>query len=156
MSYELGCITDQIQVLHPCHKLAYFRKLKWPLDWINLAETLVRDEFERNYTAIFDNVEDEEDDNDNEASPKPKVSHSAPVCYFFIDTLAWWYEKRAMFPQLSRMALDYLSIPGECGFVLASSYHTLTHASPRRRRVPSCALVNGVFKNLSRLKMLLQ
>lgn len=85
MSYELGCITDQIQVLHPCHKLAYFRKLKWPLDWINLAETLVRDEFERNYTAIFDNVEDEEDDNDNEASPKPKVSHSAPVCYFFID-----------------------------------------------------------------------
>jgi hAT family C-terminal dimerisation region len=28
------------------------------------------------------------------------------------DVLAWWYERRAMFPCLSRMALDYLSIPG--------------------------------------------
>jgi hypothetical protein len=29
------------------------------------------------------------------------------------DGLAWWYERRAMFPCLSRMARDYLSIPGE-------------------------------------------
>ena len=28
------------------------------------------------------------------------------------DVLAWWYERHAMFPCLSQMALDYLSIPG--------------------------------------------
>ena len=29
------------------------------------------------------------------------------------DGLMWWYERRTMFPRLSRMAHDYLSIPGE-------------------------------------------
>ena len=29
------------------------------------------------------------------------------------DVLPWWYEKRTVYPMLSRMALDYLSIPGE-------------------------------------------
>ena len=29
------------------------------------------------------------------------------------DAVSWWYEKHTTFPQLSRMALDYLSIPGE-------------------------------------------
>lgn len=29
------------------------------------------------------------------------------------DALAWWYERRHIFPRLSRMARDYLSIPGE-------------------------------------------
>lgn len=28
------------------------------------------------------------------------------------DVLMWWFEKRYLYPQLSRMALDYLSIPG--------------------------------------------
>jgi len=27
------------------------------------------------------------------------------------DVLAWWWERRSMYPSLSRMALDYLSIP---------------------------------------------
>ena len=26
--------------------------------------------------------------------------------------LLWWAERRALYPRLSRMALDYLSIPG--------------------------------------------
>jgi len=34
------------------------------------------------------------------------------------DRLIWWYERRAMFPQLSRMARNYLSIPGESFFFL--------------------------------------
>jgi len=29
------------------------------------------------------------------------------------DGVMWWHERCAMFPQLSRMARDYLSIPGE-------------------------------------------
>ena len=27
--------------------------------------------------------------------------------------VAWWYEWHAVYPSLSRMALDYLTIPGE-------------------------------------------
>ena len=30
-----------------------------------------------------------------------------------IDALQWWTERRAMYPCLSRMALNYLSIPGK-------------------------------------------
>ena len=29
------------------------------------------------------------------------------------DAIAWWYEKRSVYPRLHRMALDYLTIPGE-------------------------------------------
>ena len=29
------------------------------------------------------------------------------------DALQWWHDRRATFPNLSRMALDYLTIPGE-------------------------------------------
>ncbi len=32
------------------------------------------------------------------------------------DALSWWYERRTTFPRLTRMALDYLSIP--CKFHL--------------------------------------
>jgi hypothetical protein len=28
------------------------------------------------------------------------------------DVLLWWHEHASMYPRLSRMALDYLSIPG--------------------------------------------
>ena len=30
------------------------------------------------------------------------------------DVLTWWHERHRAFPQLSRMAFDYLSIPGRC------------------------------------------
>jgi hypothetical protein len=30
------------------------------------------------------------------------------------NVLAWWFERQHIYPQLSRMALDYLSIPGVC------------------------------------------
>jgi len=30
-----------------------------------------------------------------------------------VNPLLWWIEKQAMYPHLSRMALNYLSIPGE-------------------------------------------
>ena len=29
------------------------------------------------------------------------------------DSIAWWYEKRYVYPRLHRMALDYLTIPGK-------------------------------------------
>ena len=29
------------------------------------------------------------------------------------DVLAWWYKRKAIYPHLHQMALDYLTIPGE-------------------------------------------
>jgi len=29
----------------------------------------------------------------------------------------WWFKNRAVYPRLSRMALDYLSIPGMCSSI---------------------------------------
>lgn len=34
------------------------------------------------------------------------------------DVIAWWWKRRKDFPNLSRMALDYLSIPGEYNVAL--------------------------------------
>jgi hAT family C-terminal dimerisation region len=34
------------------------------------------------------------------------------------DTLAWWYEHQHVYPQLSRMARDYLTIPGKYKIVI--------------------------------------
>lgn len=36
------------------------------------------------------------------------------------DALSWWHERRTTYPHLSRMALDYLTIPGEFFFKLNS------------------------------------
>lgn len=30
-----------------------------------------------------------------------------------VDPIQWWYEKQKTYPRLSRMALDYLTVPGE-------------------------------------------
>jgi hAT family C-terminal dimerisation region len=35
---------------------------------------------------------------------------------FVPDVLAWWYERRNTYPGLSRMAMDYLTIPGTHAF----------------------------------------
>ena len=41
------------------------------------------------------------------------------------DVLMWWHEHSAMYPHLSQMALDYLTVPGEsCSFQLQGN---LTH-----------------------------
>jgi hAT family C-terminal dimerisation region len=29
------------------------------------------------------------------------------------EVVAWWYERRGVYPRLHRMALDYLTIPGK-------------------------------------------
>ena len=33
------------------------------------------------------------------------------------DAFSWWYEKWSVYPCLHCMALDYLTIPGECIFI---------------------------------------
>ena len=52
------------------------------------------------------------------AAPKPHELRDELARYLstdpeqVTDVLLWWHEHRATFPQLSRMALDYLTIPG--------------------------------------------
>ncbi|KAK2463722.1 hypothetical protein APHAL10511_004473 [Amanita phalloides] len=126
-------------VLHPWHKLAYFQKAQWLSAWIELAETLVRDEYEC-YTSISE-AEDEVEEGEGEpdvgsmaacnkqkevnvfdqlpalAPLKPSDLRSELDQYLssdiedVTDALSWWYKRRTTFPWLTRMALDYLSIP---------------------------------------------
>ena len=42
------------------------------------------------------------------------------------DALMWWYERRTAFPRLSRMARDYLSIPGKFYFSISWSLSLIT------------------------------
>ena len=42
------------------------------------------------------------------------------------DVIAWWHERQAMFPCLSRMALDYLSIPSK-SLLLFATWTALIH-----------------------------
>lgn len=41
------------------------------------------------------------------------------------DPLLWWIEKRIVYPRLARMALNYLSIPGQFYPSLALFFHFL-------------------------------
>ncbi|KIM61399.1 hypothetical protein SCLCIDRAFT_71135, partial [Scleroderma citrinum Foug A] len=43
---EVYCIA---MVLHPRHKLSYFKTARWEDEWITTAENLVRDGFSRSY-----------------------------------------------------------------------------------------------------------
>ncbi|KAG2085762.1 uncharacterized protein F5147DRAFT_527162, partial [Suillus discolor] len=47
--YELTDTSEVYRIamiLHPRHKLTYFKSAGWEQDWINTAETLVHDKFE--------------------------------------------------------------------------------------------------------------
>ena len=53
------------------------------------------------------------------SAPKAKELRDELTRYLSMDpeqvdnVLLWWHERKIMYPQLSRMALDYLTIPGE-------------------------------------------
>jgi hypothetical protein len=55
---------DSFSVLHPRHKLQYFKKAGWQDSWIETAYTIVRDEFYRTYAFM---------DIDSEADQTSKV-----------------------------------------------------------------------------------
>ena len=61
-------------VLHPGLKLEYFRKQEWEADWIDVAESLVRDEYEKFYEKDSDDVMEVTDavkDQPNDKVPCP-------------------------------------------------------------------------------------
>lgn len=45
------------------------------------------------------------------------------------DTIVWWHERRSSYPCLSRMALDYLTIPGTSNLSLSKIILTLLVAT---------------------------
>jgi len=40
-------------VLHPRHKLEYFKKHNWDPEWIDTARRIVREEFDRSYAPLL-------------------------------------------------------------------------------------------------------
>ena len=65
-------------VLHPQHKLDYFRAAGWPSEWIETAEALARDKFDRTYKNIgLDNEDDlmSRESSESEAEEKVCTSH---------------------------------------------------------------------------------
>lgn len=122
-------------VLHPWHKLRYFEKAGWKPEWIATARGIIRTEFNHSYTTTCPEGGEEDQRGDIKMSrnhaanifdnlpalsaPTTQELHDELDRYLstdpehVIDVLMWWTERKLMYPHLSRMALDYLSIPGE-------------------------------------------
>lgn len=82
------------------------------------------DEEECNQGSVAAIENDDENDNFFETLlalplPRPSDQQSELDRYLgsdvenVVDALAWWNDKHDIYPRLLRMALDYLSIPGE-------------------------------------------
>jgi hypothetical protein len=114
-------------VLHPGMKLEYFRQHTWEVDWIEQAEDLVRDEYNLRYKNEAGPDQGPSASTSNDSSFFDFGNLSVPaaprVCELdeylrspvenVANPLVWWQNNRFVYPNLSRMALDYLSVPGE-------------------------------------------
>lgn len=58
------CFADHLLVLHPRHKLRYFKMAGWEDSWIKTAHAIVCEEFDRTYAFM---------DIDREGDPTNKV-----------------------------------------------------------------------------------
>jgi hypothetical protein len=50
--FHAKTIPQSHVVLHPRHKLSYFKTAGWTADWIKTPENLVHDEFDSHYARI--------------------------------------------------------------------------------------------------------
>lgn len=119
-------------VLHPRHKLTYFQRAGWTAEWIATAKKIVRDEFDRNYRFRDEVTLATGPADTNEAATAKNIFDNLPafrtVTFGTLDELSrylstmpedvknedvlkWWYEHKHVYPNLSRMALDYHTIP---------------------------------------------
>jgi len=125
-------------VLHPWHKLNYFKHAGWESNWINIAEQLVHNQFQHSYstsdstadvataansdveasTTCLGQVSNIFNDLPSLAPLKVTDQRSELDRYLgsdvknIIDALQWWNGHCKAYPHLSRIALDYLTIPG--------------------------------------------
>ncbi|TFK80654.1 hATC-domain-containing protein, partial [Polyporus arcularius HHB13444] len=68
------------------------------------------------------------------------ASHTEPTN----NPLQWWTDRRSNFPRLSRMALDYLSIPGtsvDVERVFSRGRRALSHIGSRLSAQTTCAIL---------------
>lgn len=143
-------------MLHPRHKLHYFKEAGWDAEWIKTAEGMLRTKYMRSYAPQAGDDDEDIEMLDVRMSPKkasvcshswsfdlsinfvrcdqasttnmfddlpalkaPKRSDLVDEITAYLatgpesvkDVLKWWKEKKTTFPHLSRMALDYLTIP---------------------------------------------
>ncbi|KAF5356677.1 hypothetical protein D9758_013731 [Tetrapyrgos nigripes] len=121
-------------VLHPRHKLNYFKTAEWPESWKNMALEIVRDVYERDYKSKMTVENDAMDVDEPETPVKPSKRNQfddlpalkAPRPDDLSDELdrylksdvekvkdvvEWWHGRKKSYPVLHRMALDYLTIP---------------------------------------------
>lgn len=71
-------------MLHPQHKLLYFKAADWEDNWIQTAEQLVREEFERSYLSL-----DADSDLGREADVLESNDNILMVFFFFSFYLAF-------------------------------------------------------------------
>ena len=140
-------------VLHPRHKLNYFQRTGWPSEWIATAKKMVRDEYDNNYRFrgdmhIIPGPQDTKETLsaknvfDNLPAFRPIEIGTFDELTWYIasepedvkneDLLRWWVEHRHVYPHLTRMALDYHTVPCEFHFVLISLYLTISNYSQVR------------------------
>jgi hypothetical protein len=114
-------------VLHPGMKLEYFKRAEWEADWIEQAESLVRDEYMSSYQAKSNATQAApvvtgDPSNNNFAdfgnlsvTTAPRSNELDDYLRLTVenvaDPLVWWHNNRFVYPMLHRMALDYLSAP---------------------------------------------
>jgi hypothetical protein len=113
-------------VFHPAYKLIYFKLAKWQIEWIETSREMVRAEFDRKYARpapIIPVVIKPKTLLDTLPMLRPRptaIAQDELDIYLGSDTeetddpISWWVDNAGRFPTLSRMALDYLNIPGTC------------------------------------------
>ena len=126
-------------ILHPGMKLEYFRNQKWEEEWIEEAESLVRE----GYVAGYEKMARDSDttpmkpsktkDNSGFTSfgnlsvtSAPRASEIQEYLKLPVenvkDPMKWWVDNQFVYPNLHRMALDYLSIPGKSNLRRVDDY----------------------------------
>ena len=140
MSISVHCFVKQMIlcglaiVLYPQHKLKYFEQAGWEPEWIAAAKDIIHAKFDRSYAVQPGNVEEDQDGDIKMSEKRSKnifdnlPALSAPRIRelrdeldrylstdpeHVVDEMMWWMERKSMYPNLSHMALDYLSIPSE-------------------------------------------
>jgi hypothetical protein len=129
---EYYSLTDEsnlyriAMILHPEYKLEYFRQRVWPKKWTNTAEEIFREEYFATYGKETTTSVEPIWKNSTQGSlfknrPVPNRSHEDELQLYLkspiVDVgdenlLKWWRSQSQVYPNLHRMALDYLSIPG--------------------------------------------
>lgn len=125
-------------MLHLEYKLDYFKQHDWEEDWIDKARVLIREHYDSHYATRTDLLPKQKAAKlsqvsgnsrrlpkqrsafamDRERPPAFDENHDELGDYLSAqleatdDPITWWIQHHDRYPRLSRMALDYLAIPG--------------------------------------------